>query len=204
MIRKVMEYALHRQLLLALPNFPTIKQKDEPRGWFPDVQYRALIAGANELVGMAINVQKTEAGDSRTLRLTADLPKMIQFMVNSIIRPTDLKNMQHKHVESIRSDQTYLRLSLPKSKDKDAPIVTVEEAVAVYEQLKTHYAAEDLAGSDDYVFMPQYPNRDTALRAGASAPIQLSAGRPGFQDRATGRSAHDLQPTTHEHYVSVA
>ncbi|WP_423680492.1 hypothetical protein [Undibacterium sp. WLHG33] len=163
-VHKVMEYALHRQLLLAIPNFPTIKKKDEPRGWFPDVQYQALIAKATDLVGTSAKVQTTEAGPPRTLKFTADLPKMIQFMVNSFVRPTDLKNMQHKHVEIMRSEQVYLRLSLPKSKDKDAPIVTMEEAVTVYEQLKTHYATEGLAGPDDYVFMPQYPNRDTALR----------------------------------------
>lgn len=163
-VYKVMEYALHRQLLLALPNFPTIKKKDEPRGWFPDAQYRALIARATELVGTSAKVQTTEAGPPRTLRFTADLPKMIQFMVNSFIRPTDLKNMQHKHVEIMRIEQIYLRLSLPKSKNKDAPIVTMAEAVTVYEQLKSVYAADGLAESEDYVFMPQYPNRDTALR----------------------------------------
>jgi hypothetical protein len=159
-----MEYALHRQLLLALPNFPTIKKKDEPRGWFTDAQYKALIAKANDLVGTAVKVQATQAGDPRTLKFTADLPKMIQFMVNSFIRPTDLKNMQHRHVEIVRSAQVYLRLSLPKSKNKDGPIVTMAEAVTVYEQLKTFYAVEGLADEDNYVFMPQYPNRDTALR----------------------------------------
>lgn len=163
-VYKVMEYALHRQLLLAMPNFPTIKKKDEPRGWFPDAQYRALIARATELVGTSAKVQTTEAGPPRTLKFTADLPKMIQFMVNSFIRPTDLKNMQHMHVEIVRSEQIYLRLTLPKSKNKDAPIVTMAEAVTVYEQLKSTYADESLAEPDDYVFMPQYRNRDTALR----------------------------------------
>jgi len=163
-INKVMEYALHRQLLLALPHFPTIKKKDEPRGWFPDAQYRALIARATELVGTSEKVQATKAGAPRTLKFTADLPKMIQFMVNSFIRPTDLKNMQHKHVEIVRSEQVYLRLTLPESKGKDAPIVTMAEAVIVYEQLKLTYAEESLAEPDDYVFMPQYRNRDTALR----------------------------------------
>jgi len=163
-IRKVMEYALHRQLLVALPNFPTIKKKDEPRGWFTREQYQALIARADDLVGTVAKVQKTKAGDPRTLKITGDLPKMIQFMVNSFIRPTDLKNMQHKHVEMISSDKIFLRLSLPKSKDKDAPIVTMEEAITVYDQLKSFYATEGLAEPDDYVFMPQYPNRDTALR----------------------------------------
>jgi hypothetical protein len=163
-VYKVMEYALHRQLLLALPNFPTIKKKDEPRGWFPDAQYRTLIARATELVGTSAKVQTTETGPPRTLKFTADLPKMIQFMVNSFIRPTDLKNMQHKHDEILRVEQVYLRLSLPKSKNKDAPIVTMVEAVTVYEQLRSVYAADGLAEPEDYVFMPQYPNRDTALR----------------------------------------
>lgn len=163
-VYKVMEYALHRQLLLAMPNFPTIKKKDEPRGWFPDAQYKALITRATELVGTSAKVQTTEAGAPRTLKFTADLPKMVQFMVNSFIRPTDLKNMQHKHVEIVRSEKVYLRLTLPKSKNKDAPIVTMAEAVTVYEQLKSIYADESLAEQDDYVFMPQYRNRDTALR----------------------------------------
>ena len=163
-VYKVMEYALHRQLLLAMPNFPTIKKKDEPRGWFPDAQYRALIVKATELAGTSAKVQTTEAGPPRTLKFTADLPKMIQFMVNSFIRPTDLKNMQHMHVEIVRSEQTYLRLSLPKSKNKDGPIVTMAEAVTVYEQLKSIHTADGLSEPDDYVFMPQYPNRDTALR----------------------------------------
>lgn len=61
-VHKVMEYALHRQLLLALPNFPTIKKKDEPRGWFPDAQYQALIGKAADLVGTFAKVQATEAG----------------------------------------------------------------------------------------------------------------------------------------------
>lgn len=163
-VNKVMEYALQRQLLLAMPNFPTIKKKDEPRGWFPDAQYRALIERATVLVGTTAKVQATQAGPLRTLKFTVDLPKMIQFMVNSFIRPTDLKNMRHKHVEIVRSEQVYLRLSLPKSKNKDGPIVTMAEAVKVYEQLKTAYAADGLAEPDDFVFMPQYPNRDTALR----------------------------------------
>ena len=42
--------------------------------------------------------------------------------------------------------------------------MTTAEAVKVYEQLKTAYAADSLAEPDDFVFMPQYPNRDTALR----------------------------------------
>jgi hypothetical protein len=89
---------------------------------------------------------------------------MIEFNANSFIRPIDIKNMQHKHVEVIRGDNTYLRLSLPESKKHSDPIVTMEQAVHVYEELKADRATSEQAEPDDYVFMPEYANRDTALR----------------------------------------
>jgi hypothetical protein len=86
-------------------------------------------------------------------------------MTNSYIRPTDIKNMQHKHVEIMRNDHVYLRLSLPKSKKHDMPIVTMPKAVEVYERLKAKNKAKGLGvGPEDYVFMPQYATRDNALK----------------------------------------
>jgi integrase len=72
--------------------------------------------------------------------------------------------MQHKHVEIIRDDNTYLRLSLPESKKHSDPVVTMERAVNVYEELKADRAESEQAAPDDYVFMPEHSNRDTALR----------------------------------------
>jgi hypothetical protein len=46
--------------------------------------------------------------------MTKDLADLIVFMVNSYIRPTDIKNMQHQHVDVIKNDERqYLRLRLP-------------------------------------------------------------------------------------------
>ncbi|NVM76362.1 hypothetical protein FHW83_002157 [Duganella sp. SG902] len=89
---------------------------------------------------------------------------MIEFVANSFIRPIDIKNMQHKHVEVIRGDNTYQRLSLPESKKHDYPIVAMEQTVHVYEELKADRAESEQAEPDDYVFMPEHANRDTALR----------------------------------------
>ena len=55
-------------------------------------------------------------------------------MVNSFIRPTDIKNLQHKHVDVVRDDRTFLRLRLPESKAHHHPIVTMPKAVEVYER----------------------------------------------------------------------
>lgn len=170
LIRKVLDYALNRNLLQALPKFPKIPKRDEPRGWFTPSEYDTLLKRAWQLVGTD-HVMRAEpkAGQKqgnvvRRLKFTSELPLMIEFMVNSFIRPTDLKNMQHKHVETVRKNHTYLRLTLPESKSHDTPIATLEKAVDVYEKLKAAHAADELAEADHYVFMPEFESRDTALR----------------------------------------
>jgi hypothetical protein len=37
-------------------------------------------------------------------------------MVNSFVRPTDLRWIQHRHIQICRGLHTYLRLELPESK----------------------------------------------------------------------------------------
>lgn len=165
---KVLDHALNRGAIDVLPRFPKIKKQDQPRSWFNQSDYKALYLRAKALVGTEHVVASPSGSDrqneTRKLKITADLYNMIVFMVNGFIRPTDLKNMQHKHVEIIRGNHTYLRLSLPESKGHDKPIATMERAVDVYERQCKLYEAADLTKSDDYVFMPQYTNRNTALK----------------------------------------
>jgi len=98
--------------------------------------------------------------------MTRDLSDLIVFMVNSYIRPTDIRNMQHKHVEIIRREWTYLRLSLPPSKGHTFPITTMPWAVKVYERIRRRQVIE--LGRDihpeDYVFMPSASSRDSAMK----------------------------------------
>lgn len=167
-INKVLQYAANRGAIDTLPRFPKISKQDKPRAWFNQSQYEKLYRRAKALIGTEHEISSPSGNgrqdETRKLKITADLYNMIVFMVNSFIRPTDLKNMQHKHVEIIRDEHTYLRLSLPESKKHSKPIATMERAVDVYERQRKLYAADDLAKPDDYVFMPQYSNRDTALK----------------------------------------
>ena len=64
--------------------------------------------------------------------MPTDMVRLIGFMVNSFIRSSDLKFIQHKHVEIIDGDYRYLRLSLPETKKHDQPIVTMTAAVSIY------------------------------------------------------------------------
>jgi hypothetical protein len=93
---------------------------------------------------------------TKRVEMTVDIWNLIVFMTNSFIRPTDVKWAQHKHIEIIENDNTYLRMSLPISKKHDKPIVTMGNAVKYYRRQKAHYEALGKAGKEDYLFMPTY------------------------------------------------
>ena len=83
------------------------------------------------------------------------------------IRPTDIRNMQHKHVEVIKREWTYLRLTLPPSKGHSFPITTMPWAVKVYERICRRQEIElgRPVEPTDYVFMTQAKSRDNALKS---------------------------------------
>ena len=91
-------------------------------------EYKLITSRAKKLVGVAVEWRKDAlTGESyfcmpgqarsvedrlvRRVHMTRDLPDLIVFMVNSYIRPTDVKNMQHGHVYVIDREYTYLRTS---------------------------------------------------------------------------------------------
>ena len=88
--------------------------------------------------------------------ISTDMYELIVFMTNSFIRPTDLKWMQHKHVEEITNGiNVYLRLRIPTSKKHDKPIVTMTTAARVYRRLQEKHKELGYGKSEDYVFMPE-------------------------------------------------
>ncbi len=167
--RKILTYAYSINLIAAVPKFPTIKVSSKPRGSFSVGEYRRLVAmaraqtGARVPIKASIRNKRAENSIERFATVSDDLRWLIRFMVNSFIRPSDIKNLQHKHIAIIKGKHTYLRLNLPESKKHDKPIVTLRSAVFVYERLFAHYSALELAGDDDYLFMPQQRDRGKAL-----------------------------------------
>ncbi|MGB4345681.1 MAG: phage integrase SAM-like domain-containing protein [Burkholderiaceae bacterium] len=186
-VRNVMLFAERMQYIPVCPQFPKIAVEDNARGYFTPNEYYLLWKRAKKLRGKSFQVRKlteeeaktlgndhsttliTEVGQSKlgryikTVHMTEDLYQLIIFMKNSYIRPTDIKNMQHKHVTVVENEHRYLKLDLPKSKKHDKPITTMEKSVEVYLRLKAHHKAHNNA--DDYVFMPeQKKNRNHALK----------------------------------------
>jgi hypothetical protein len=186
--RKVLAYAARRRLIVAVPEFPSVRLDDKPRGWFTWREYIKLWRAAGRLAGKKIQLRKyyDEHGEKQTqyvdaesaepklgellrnVEMTEDLRRLIVFMVNSYIRPTDIKFMQHKHVDVVKGRNLFLRLRLPPTKGHSDPITTMPKAVDTYNTLKQYHLATGQIGAEfaeDYVFLPKYKNnRDYALK----------------------------------------
>jgi hypothetical protein len=92
------------------------------------------------------------------------LAALALVMVNGFMRPSDIFHIKHKHVEIVRREYEYLRLTLPETKRHKNQIVTLRPAVKVYERLKAHMVKSDLAGPNDYLFLPTIKDRAIAGR----------------------------------------
>ena len=156
-IRKVLNEARKQGFINALPLFPTISRKDNPRPYFTDVEYKKLRDTAKKLASQNLKV--------RYVPLTEEIREFIIFHVNVFVRPSDLKLLKHKHVRVLKEPKAkYLLITPPSSKTVSRDSATMEQAVRVYERLKARHEKDGLASDDDYVFFPQYRNREYALQ----------------------------------------
>ena len=182
--KRVFSYAFKRRSIKVIPHFPSVSGKHQPRGYFTAREYRKMWSRARKLIGSRFEYRKLtdkkgveqkgsfhiegKCKEGRLIRkttITRELMELIVFMTNSYCRPTDIKNLQHKHVEIVRDEHTFLRLKPPETKGHDKPFVTMPMAVEVYERL-TKYN-KDVGRSvepDAFVFFPNYLDRDYALK----------------------------------------
>lgn len=164
-IKTILKYAQRMGVITALPAFPTLKTIDKPRAWFSSTEYSALHSVCRANIGKVFAKAGTTGEQKRNITLTEELYDLILFMTNSFVRPTDIKVLQHKHIQIVRGRSSYLRLSHPPTKGHSNPVVTMEEAVNVYERLLERQKLEGYGQPDEYVFQPAHAdNRAYALR----------------------------------------
>ena len=154
LISKILKLAHRENLLDRLPTLPVVKIKDSPRGWFNPREYEQLRKTAVAIGKKPVTVRSHEINDEMRLLVT--------FMINTFLRPSDLKYLRHRNIEVVKSDSTYLRITTERAKTKNTPVVTMQNAVGIYKDLC------DLRSEvhrDDFVFYPQFKenNRDQAL-----------------------------------------
>lgn len=154
-IRKVLRHAVSLERLAALPAMPVVKLKASPRGGFTLPEYRQLVRAARRA--------DRSPPRARAMAREPALALLIRFMVNSFVRPHDVKLLQYKHVEVVRAPRPYLRLRLPETKRKTAPVVTMPAAVGVYEALRKRARAAGRGAPEDFLFLPAIANRAHAM-----------------------------------------
>jgi integrase len=168
-VRKVLNWTLIYQHISGLPAFPKVKQASVPRGGFAVKEYLQLWHAARRLSQEEAPERQATHRDTlgglfaKGQPLAPELPWLIGFMVNSFIRPSDLRFIQHQHVQVVRGRHIYLRLSLPETKKHSVQIITLRPAVRIYEALLADAKARGCGGPEDFLFLPQVTNRKTAM-----------------------------------------
>lgn len=151
--RKVLETAFEDGVIDLIPPMPKQKMKDKPRVSFTEEEFQRLLATAEQ---MAAN----GTVDVRGVMVTREHVNIIKFAIYSFLRPTETElfgirfcdvteKVDPKHLEMTLHGKTGFRVS-----------ATLEEAVAIFHnQMMLHPAASP----SEHVFMPNYPNRKTAV-----------------------------------------
>ncbi len=159
-LSKIMKFAVENDLMMRLPTFPRVTGRlktAQRRDYFTLEEYENLCAEAALCANEDVEV--------RGVKLTIELFYLFQFMVNSFIRPSDLRVLKFKHLQ-LRKDgkESWYALNHPATKTNanevqamPATVGIVKKLVDAKKLLKQPYRKED------YVFFPTYENRDTAM-----------------------------------------
>jgi integrase len=164
--RKLLKLLFVRGVISQMPLFPPVKLQLNSRGAFTVTEYKLILQKSKELT----RTTYTDWPPGKRIWIHAsyhtmpiEMNGLIRFMVYTFVRPGDVRQLQHKHIEIIKGQFNYLRLTLPEVKRHKAPIVSLPPAVRIYERLLARQKAQGFGRPDDYVFFPQEPNRRRML-----------------------------------------
>jgi integrase len=151
----------------ALENVPPIKHQsnqvaDNPRPSFKF--FPVVTAGQDEYRKLLLAIRKArDAGVVvRGTPITQDLYDLVVFLVHSFVRPTisELYSLRFKDI-TVRKDLECLQIEILKGKTGYRIVSSTQKALEIFERIK---ARQPDAKDDDYLFLPQYPNRGHARR----------------------------------------
>lgn len=180
LLRKLLAHAVLMAILAEVPALPRVKVRSQPRGAFGVGEYRPLVAVARAFRGQPHPVLASLGKGDRfwiareLLHMPDELPWLIRWMVNTFVRPSDIKEVKHGHIEVVRGRHLSLRMRLPETKRHSQPMVSLRAAVHVYEALLSHQRQQGFGGPDDYLFLPHVRDRGQALAIEA-VPLDRAA-----------------------------
>ena len=187
LVMSLLNQALLKRFIAHVPPKPRVRVDDEARGYFNETDYAALLKAAYESIGKVYEFRNKLGRVYRRVRITPELYLLIDFMVQTYVRPTDIGVLRHRHVhEVVRNKIKFIELRHPTTKRHRNHMLGTELALSRYHAIidyrkgrgmfagmdhavdfepETGELAEPRIGPDDYLFMPHMENRDTALDA---------------------------------------
>jgi integrase len=160
-LRKILRVALNDNLILAIPTTPKVPKKSTPR---PFLQFHPLVDKEKDEYKALLDAAKSLARDGVQVRgttVTTDLYDFILFVMHTFVRPTEREVYGLRFRDCVIL-QTPSRLSLKvQGKTGFRQVDTLEAAVSVYKRLARR---DRFNAPNDYLFLPEYPNRETAKR----------------------------------------
>jgi site-specific recombinase XerD len=159
-LRKIMKYAIANDWMEKLPVFPKISgklQTGQKRDYFTDDEYDAIVR-MSEVCAVDREVV-------RGVEITLEMKYLIQFCINSFIRPSDLRVIKHKHIKINGTNREgWVTLTHPATKTNANEVQAMPATVGIYRKIcELRQQTQKKIYPDDYLFFPQYPQRDTAM-----------------------------------------
>ena len=159
-LRTIFKYAIANGLMQALPLFPKVSGRlrtAQKRDYLTQDELKLVVRSTERLAQQQVTV--------RGIPITLEMKYLIQFMVHSFIRPSDLRVLKHKHIKKMSDSKSeWLVLRHPATKTNANEVQAMPTAVPIYERLlQFRKDSNQKVGLDDWVFFPQYENRTTAM-----------------------------------------
>jgi integrase len=159
-LRKILKYGISNDLIDKLPVFPKLSSKTrttQKRDYLTDEEYDSIVRMSELCSDEKLIVRGVE--------ITLEMKYLIQFMVNSFIRPSDLRVIKHKHV-TIKKElkDEWIVLSHPATKTNSNEVQCMTASVGIYKKLcELRLQNQKTISPDEFLFFPQYKNRDTMM-----------------------------------------
>lgn len=159
-LRKIFKFAIANELMANIPVFPKVSGRlttTQKRDYLTQEEYEELVASAEKLA-------KDEVLE-RGVLITDEMKYLIQFMVNSFIRPSDIRVLKHKHIKKMKDGKDqWLVLNHPATKTNATEVQAMPATVYIYDRLvKFKKSRKMRLGLNEYVFFAEYENRNTAM-----------------------------------------
>lgn len=152
-LRKIMKFAIANDLMKNLPVFPRITGKLQTslkRDYLTVPEYDLVCSTAEKLAEKKVVHKGT--------LITLEMKFLIQFMVNTFLRPSDLRVLKNKHIaRKTDGNDQWLELTHPATKTNAYPVQAMPVATHIYDRLLEYRKRAKLKTSlDDYVFFPEF------------------------------------------------